>query len=182
MSSDARSITIKVKGEALASVNDLKHKHDTRCRKQKSERRFTINPPPFNLPNHVRALALLTLTVPSSSKSPPTTKSKYGEHFVGCCSCGLTSKCSDNRCTYRKVGLSCNACRSKCCRNIIDDTPSSDLPMKTSTDLEDNKSDMTKNAEDHSEECSPIPFRLPSLETISTPTTMKLSPYYRYRK
>ena len=31
--SDARSITIKVKSEALTAINNLEHKHDTRCRK-----------------------------------------------------------------------------------------------------------------------------------------------------
>ena len=67
--SDARSITIKVKGEALTAVNDLEHKHDTRCRKKKSERRLTINQPPLILSNHARALALLSPTVPSPSKS-----------------------------------------------------------------------------------------------------------------
>ena len=72
-----------------------------------------------------------------------------------------------------KMGLKCNTCRSICCRNITDDTPSSDLPIKTSTGLKDNKLDTTKNAENHSEECSPIPFRLPSLEMFSTPTRMK---------
>ena len=66
---DARSITIKVKGEALTAVNDLEHKHDTRCRKKKSERRLTINQPPLILPNHARVLALLSPTVPSPSKS-----------------------------------------------------------------------------------------------------------------
>ena len=33
--SDTRSITIKVKSEALTAVYDLEHKHDIRCRKRK---------------------------------------------------------------------------------------------------------------------------------------------------
>ena len=59
------------------------------------------------------------------------------------------------------MGLICNTCRSICCRNITDDTPSLDLFIKTSTDLKGNKSDMTKNAEDHSEEFCPIPLHYP---------------------
>ena len=52
--SDARSITIKVKSEALTSVNNLEHNHNTRRKKQKSEKRLTINPPSLNLPNYTR--------------------------------------------------------------------------------------------------------------------------------
>ena len=96
--SAGKSITIKVKSEALTPANNLQHTHDTRCRKQKSERRLTIKPPPLKLPNHARALALLTPIVPSSTKSPTTKKSKSGERFVGCCSCSLQSKCSNMRC------------------------------------------------------------------------------------
>ena len=70
---DARSITIKVKSESLTAINDLEHKHYTRCRKKKSEKRLTINQPPLNLPNHSRALELLSPTVPSPS-NPPRTK------------------------------------------------------------------------------------------------------------
>ena len=102
-SSICKSITIKVKSEALTPANNLQHTHDTRCRKQKSERRLTIEPPPFKLPNHARALALLTPRVPSPTKSPPTKKSKSGERFVGCYSCSLKSKCSNMRCACKKM-------------------------------------------------------------------------------
>ena len=159
--------------EALIAVNDLKHKHDTRCRKKKSERRLTINQPPLILSNHARALALLAPIVPPPNKSSPTKKSKCGERFVGCCSCGLKSECSDIRCACRKIGIKCNACRFTCYRNITDDTPSSDLLTKRSTNLKGTKSDKTNSAEDHSREFSPIPFRLPSQKILSTPTRMK---------
>ena len=84
-----KSFTIKVKNEALTPANNLQQTHDTRCRKQKSERRLTIEHPPLKLRNHARALALLTPIVPSPTKSPPTKKSKSGARFVGCCSCNL---------------------------------------------------------------------------------------------
>ena len=158
-----------MKGEALTAVNDLEHKHDTRCRKKKSERRLTINQPPLILSNHARALALLSPTVPSPSKSLQQKKSKCEERFVGFCSCGSKSKCSNIRCACRKIGLKCNACRSSCCRNITDDTPSSDLLTKTSTNLKGTKSNKTNSVEDHSEEFGPIPFRLPSQEFFFYP-------------
>ena len=80
-SSAVKSITIKVKSEALTPANNLLHTHDTRCRKKKSERRLIIlvAPPLLNLPNHARALALLTPTVPSPTKSPPTKKNQKAE-------------------------------------------------------------------------------------------------------
>ena len=68
--------SIKVKSEALTPANNLQHTHDTRCRKQKSERRLTIEPPPLKLPNHARALVILTPIVPSPTKSQPTKKIK----------------------------------------------------------------------------------------------------------
>ena len=77
--SAGKSITIKVKSEALTPANNLQHTHDTICRKQKSERRLTIESLPLKLPNHARTLALLTPIVPSPTKSPPTKKSKSGE-------------------------------------------------------------------------------------------------------
>lgn len=69
--------------------------------------------------------------------------------------------------------LSCNVFRSKGCKKVADNITSSDLAMNVSTDLQDTKSDMTKNAGDHSEKYSPIPFRLSSLGIISTPKRTK---------
>ena len=102
-SSTAKSITIKVRSEALTPTNNLQHTHNTRCRKQKSERRLTIEPPPLKLPNHARALSLLTRKVPSPTKSPPTKKAKSGERLAGCCSCSLKSKCSKMRCVCKQM-------------------------------------------------------------------------------
>ena len=70
--SAGKSITIKVKSEALTPANNLLHTHDTRRRKKKSERRLVIPvaSPFLNLPNHARALALRTHIVPSPTKSP----------------------------------------------------------------------------------------------------------------
>ena len=104
-SSEVKSITIKVKSEALTPANNLLHTHDTRCRKKKSERRLVIPiaSPLLNLPNHARALALLTPTVSSPTKSSPTKKSKSGECFVGCYNCSLKSKCSTLRCACKKL-------------------------------------------------------------------------------
>ena len=118
-----KPITVKIKSEALMEAS-LEHSHDTRCRKKKNERRLTITSTPLELTNHARALTLLT-NVPSPSKPPPTKKSKCGERFVGCCNCGLSSKCSTMRCPCHAIGRSCNACRSKCCNNITKSVPPS---------------------------------------------------------
>ena len=78
LSSAVKSITIKVKSGALTPAHNLLHTHDTRCRKKKIEKIIIIPvaPPLLNLPNHDRALALLTPTVPSPTKSPPTKNRK----------------------------------------------------------------------------------------------------------
>ena len=97
-SSAIKSITIKVQSEVLTVTRNLEHIYYTRCTKKKSERRLTTVFPHLEIPNHSRVLVLLDPTVVSHSKSTPTKKWKCGEHFVGCCSCGLTSKCSNKRC------------------------------------------------------------------------------------
>ena len=165
-SSAGKPITIKVKSEALPPANNLEHTHDTRCRKKKSERRLIVEPPPLNLPNHVRTLALFIPTVQSPTKSPQTKKSKSGE---GYCICSLKSKFSDTRCVC-KNGLSCSECRSCCCSNVetvpssaeTQDTESSDLSAKKSKDSLSN---------DISTGYRSVPF--PSLDNHFTSPKMK---------
>ena len=65
LSSAGKSITINVKSESLNPANNLQHTHDTRCRKKKSKRRLTIESSPLKIPNHAKALSLLTPMVPS---------------------------------------------------------------------------------------------------------------------
>ena len=78
LSSAGKSITIKVKSEALTPANNLQHTHDTGCK-----RRLTIEPQPLKPPNYDITLSILSPIVPSPTKSPPIKKLKSGEHFVG---------------------------------------------------------------------------------------------------
>ena len=63
-----KPMTVKIKSEALTTAS-LEHTYDTRCREKKSERGIAITSTPLELPNHARALTLLT-NVPSLSKPP----------------------------------------------------------------------------------------------------------------
>ena len=163
----------------MTTARNLEDTHDTRCRKKKNERRITIPvaSQPLERINHSRSLVVLDPTVTSLSKSPSTKKAKRRERFVSCCSCYLISKCSDRRCIYRLKGLSCSSCRSLCCANETKATPSSDLPTNETIVLTCAKSTDSKNVENPSRECSPIPFRLLVLGVNYTlPRTKRISP------
>ena len=130
-----------MKSEALTPAKNLLHTHDTRCRKKKSERRLIIPvaPPLLNLPNHARALALLTHTVPSPKKHHQQKKLKSGERFVGCCNCSLKSKCSTLIYVCKNLGLSCSECRSSCCMNVDKVLPSTQIHETEPDNLSANK-------------------------------------------
>ena len=137
---------------------------------------------PLRLPSQNRTLALLISTVQSPSKSPPTKKSRSGEHTVGCCICGPKSMCPTKKCSCLRNGLSCIAYKSECCMNITKIVPtSSEIRDIVLTNFKGRKA-KDSIPEINSRKCSLIPFRLSSLKAILPNQGQIPSLLYRYRK
>ena len=125
------------------------HPHGTRAKSLQAS--FDDCQDNINVPTEKDTSSIIEIN--SSPETRPSKKSKPSERFVGCCTCGPTSKCSDRRCTCRKHHHLCASCTSKCCSNSND------------SDYETNTAPSQK--EDSKDSSAPNKMKSPTSPTLS---------------
>ena len=119
-----------MKKEILTRPRACDNQHDTRSRKKPPERYSIVSPPPL-LPYQSYAAKLRASVDNPYADTPQAKRSKVGERYVGCCTCGQKSQCSTSRCDCRKADIVCTTCRSSCCGNFKRIIPT---PLATTTE------------------------------------------------